>query len=287
MTDTVERGALPQALRAAFGIPAHAPSAPLSGGRTNRVWRVALEAGDVALKEFAAGADAPLFPNSYSDEVMSLARWGRSGLAPRLIAHRPEHLAIMTTFVDGSTPCRDPQALARALRQLHGAGPAGAVRNRPTSIAQVLGEGDRIARQVQGARRLEELRPTLEDLPLGPLVPLHGDPVPGNVVLQDGTAVLIDWQCPGIGPALEDIALALSPAMWLTNGEAPLTVAECTRFFTAYEDDTIDRLYRRAAPAYHWRMLCHCQWRVEQGFAEFEPALKREAEALQASLAGA
>ncbi|MEL6678524.1 MAG: aminoglycoside phosphotransferase family protein [Pseudomonadota bacterium] len=273
-------GDLPPELRAAFDLPGDARAQRLPGGRTNRVWRVEPAGQAVIVKALADGPHAPLFPNSYDTERAALERFGPQGLAPTLLASAPEHRALLTSFIPGASPASDAEPLARTLRTLH-AGPVGDLgRRRPGTVAGVLAEGDRILATLATPGRAAPLRPLLDDMPLGPEGPLHGDPVPGNVVLGRPGAVLIDWQCAGRGPALEDISLALSPAMRLTNGCARLGAGEQAVFFATYGNRALESLYRAAAPAYHWRMVCHCQWRIEAGFPEFEAAFAAEAAAL-------
>ena len=92
------------------------------------------------------------------------------------------------------------------------------------------------------------------------------------------TAHLIDWQCPSRGPALHDVAMFLSPAMQILGRGRVATSAECDAFHKAYGPipDT-------ATAPLHWRMACHCQWRIEQGHEAYRPALQAELTALARS----
>ena len=42
--------------------------------------------------------------------------------------------------------------------------------------------------------------------PLASQQMIHGDPVPANVIVSDGVAKLIDWQCPAFGDPAEDLS---------------------------------------------------------------------------------
>jgi thiamine kinase-like enzyme len=104
---------------------------------------------------------------------------------------------------------------------------------------------------------------------------IHGDAVPGNILMSNQGVVLIDWQCPALGDPCEDIAAWLSPAMqWLYAGK-PLTNAQADTFLNAFPSETAAR-YRTLAPLFHWRMAAHCQWKAQRGAADYHKALQLE-----------
>jgi thiamine kinase len=99
---------------------------------------------------------------------------------------------------------------------------------------------------------------------------VHTDCGPGNIVRSGGRLVLIDWQCPGLGDPVEDLACVLSPAMLVLYGCRPLSVATTDAFLDAYPDaDTVAR-YRRDAEAWHFRIAAYCAWRSVH-LADTEP----------------
>ena len=101
---------------------------------------------------------------------------------------------------------------------------------------------------------------------------IHGDPVPGNIVVQQNRMVLIDWQCPKLGDPAEDLALFLSPAMQVLYGRHPLSADEVQSFIAAYpKRDVVERLVA-LQPWYHWRMASYCLWRGDRKAAELELA---------------
>ena len=107
---------------------------------------------------------------------------------------------------------------------------------------------------------------------------LHCDIVAGNVIVEDGTARLIDWQCPGRGDPCEDIASFLSPAMQLLYRGKILSAQEISEFFDAYP--THQPRYEALAAAYHFRMAAYCQWQIEQGQNDYVAGLEAELAAL-------
>ena len=87
---------------------------------------------------------------------------------------------------------------------------------------QVVADGDRFLSGCRG-RELAVLRPTTAFA--GPVLPrlLDRDVGPGNPIAAGDTPVLIDWQCPGAGDPVDDVAAFLSPAVQILYGYEPLT----------------------------------------------------------------
>jgi Ser/Thr protein kinase RdoA (MazF antagonist) len=144
---------------------------------------------------------------------------------------------MLTTFVEGeiveshaNTP-DSLRGLGRALGQLHAVPlpsatlPSSIFMPR-TIIADALADLAAVERDVplRWRMRLGELRtvlaatPSFEDLPT---CLIHGDTHPGNAVrLADGTIVLIDWDCAGLGAAVLDLAF-LAIATFTETADAP------------------------------------------------------------------
>ncbi|KUP94742.1 phosphotransferase enzyme family protein [Tritonibacter horizontis] len=101
---------------------------------------------------------------------------------------------------------------------------------------------------------------------------IHGDPVPGNLMVHDGTLALIDWQCPQRGDPAEDLALFLSPAMQLLYRGRPLSALEETEFVAAYPDRRVVSRYFALKPWFHWRMAAYCLWRNDRRALALERA---------------
>lgn len=236
---------------------------PLRGGRVNRLWR----AGDVVVKCFDPQGGTPLFPNSAAAESAALRFAAPHGLSPALLADGAGWVAWR--HVRGTPWCDDPARAARLLARLHALPPPAAFAPRASGSAAILAQGVAI-----GAAW-----PAPPDPGVGPCrapAPLHGDPVPGNIIVGGDRALLIDWQCPASGDPAEDIALFLSPAMqWLYRG-APLAGHETDAFLAAYGDPGTVARYRALAPLLHWRIAAHCAWRARRGDAGYAQALQLE-----------
>ena len=89
--------------------------------------------------------------------------------------------------------------------------------------------------------------------------------VPANIIKDPAGLTLIDWQCPTIGDAAEDLATFLSPAMQSLDGGQPLSENKQARFLDAYGNADADDLYGALKALFHWRMAVHCMWKAERG----------------------
>ena len=100
---------------------------------------------------------------------------------------------------------------------------------------------------------------------------MHTDCGPGNIIVPSGVTargapegghpVLIDWQCPGLGDPVEDLANFTSPAIQILYGLDPLDDAHVDAFLTGYGDDeTVARFHRLRRP-YHVRLAAYCAYR--------------------------
>ncbi|QDL91816.1 aminoglycoside phosphotransferase family protein [Paroceanicella profunda] len=279
--------ALPPALAealAATGLgPVHpADFAPAAGGNTNRVWRWQARDGALGVKLVLPGGGTPLFPNDPVAEFRALQALEGTGLAPRPLALCPvgPGRALIYRWVEGPAWDGDPARLARLLRRLHARPVPPGLR---AMAADPLAQGAAMLAGLPGDPRraaLEALRPAPGAGPAGPEVFLHSDVVPANIVMAP-EPVLIDWQCPARGEAVEDIAVALSPAMRRVYGGPPVDPAEPARFLAAYADPETARRFTARAPALHWRMAAYCLWRAAQG----GPLAQAYAEGFEAELA--
>ncbi len=236
---------------------------PLQGGRSNRVWR----AGSVVVKQYRPETATPLFPNDPASEAAALRHLGPE-LAPRYRASGAGWLAY--DFLSGPNWQDDSAAVARLLARLHRAPPPEGLRTLPMGGAALAGHAAGFA--PPGLPPC----PTVPSVDLPDPVLVHGDPVPGNIVVTAQGVRLIDWQCPGLGDPVDDLALFLSPAMqWLYRG-APLTGAEVAAFLDAYPDRATVGRYRALRPLLHWRIAAHCAYRAARGDAAYAEALRLE-----------
>jgi hypothetical protein len=265
----------PQKLREAVtqALPAlDAPWHQLEGGRVNRLWRV----GDTVIKQFADTGASPLFPNDPKAEAAALVHLAPLEIAPNLLAQGKGWLAYR--FSPGKPWVENSDNVAKALVRLHQTPvPAHGFRLGPNGSAQLLSQACAIAAACSAS--LPPPPPDSQVSP-GPTHLIHGDAVPGNIIIQDGRVTLIDWQCPAIGDPAEDIATFLSPAMqWLYRG-AELDTEEIARFRANCQPETISR-YDRLAMIFHWRMAAHCLWKSEHDASDYAQAMHLELRALE------
>ncbi len=258
---------------------------PLSGGRTNRLWRLDRpEAPPVVVKLYADPAPNPLFPNDPAQERRMLQHLKNQDIAPRLVAHADTGIGPLLVYshLDGAPWFGRAHLAARALHRLHGIAPPPDMRHAPDGSEELSSQTRAILSGCasQAARAALGLMPTGQVPPSGRRALLHGDPVPGNMIVGRVRLRLIDWQCPAQGDPCEDLALFLSPAMQIAYRGAALSRAEHAAFLASYPcPDTVAR-YRALAPWYHWRMLAYCLWRRERGDAAAGPAARSEEAAL-------
>ncbi|WP_151719063.1 phosphotransferase family protein [Gemmobacter serpentinus] len=253
---------LRQALRPL--VPKDAVWQRMAGGRSNLVWRV----GGLVVKQFRPDRASPLFPNDPLAERAALTGLAGCGIAPRMAGSGSDWIAY--DHLPGQDWRDDPVPVARALAVLHRQPLL------PSLTRAPMGHDLRRAAQVWAP---QDLPPCPElNAPLPQIAPriIHRDPVPGNIVMQDGQARLIDWQCPAIGDPAEDLAVFLSPAMQMLYRGAVLSETEIAQFLAAYPDrEVIDR-YRAMRGVLHWRIAAHCAWRAGQGCADYARALPLE-----------
>lgn len=260
---------LPPALRAALsGLDprlAEANATALAGGRTNRVWRL----GDVVAKSYRAGAATPLFPNDPAAEARALTLFAPLGLAPRLRAAGPDWLIY--DHLPGPVWSGDPAPVARTLHRLHSMPAVTGFRPLPNGTAALRQDALRVA----GGQAMPPL-PATPDLPAVPPRPVHADAVAGNLVLSPQGAVLIDWQCPGLGDPAEDLATFLSPLMQRIYTGRVLDADQRARFLANYAGQATLGRFLALEPLYHWRLRAHCVTRAAQGEADYALALASE-----------
>ncbi len=267
----------------------------LSGGWTNAVWRVSTGADTLVVKLYRPDAATPLFANDPDAEVASLRALAGTGLAPELLgwAETPLGRSLVYRHVAGRPwgGADDPAIAAAALARLHDI-PAPAIlpcippdpdrlRSEARAMLEGLGEaGDALA-AIEPAVRPEP--------PAGPPVFTHGDATAANVLVSGQRATLIDWQCPVIGDAADDLAVFLSPAMQAVSGNRPLSQSAEAAFLDGYAASrsggagavVVDR-YRARTPVYHWRMAVYATWRARRGDGAYTGAADREIAQLRA-----
>lgn len=254
----------------------------LSGGRSNRSWRLVTGEGSWVFKLFDPDRSNRLFPNDPTAESVALEFLAGTGLAPDFQTSftTGAGICIVYRYVAGAPlRCMDAETI-RTLARLHQvrAPNLRCLENTPKALLQ---EGRKISLGL-ASRHVKELKrcaPEPRDIPAGPSVFLHGDPVPANVLAQGKQRLLIDWQCPAIGDATADLAIALSPAMHIVYGAGVFSQAQEVAALQAYPDSTVIERYLALKPFYHWRMAAYCAWKVEQGEAVYDRAFEAELKA--------
>ncbi len=191
-----------------LGVSSGAPL-PLSGGITNRNYRMRLGAHDCVLR--LPGADTALLGIDRVAERLAAERAASLGIGPELLYADED--CLVTAFVPGVPvdPAQlraDPAQVGRALRAFHDSGLelpmrfwipellekyALLVRERgaglPPAFTRARALVDRIARV----------------LPLNDAVPSHNDLLAGNLIQTGSSVLLVDWEYAGLGHRYFDL----------------------------------------------------------------------------------
>ncbi|MBA84306.1 phosphotransferase family protein [Thalassobius sp. S69A] len=257
---------------------------PLPGGQTNQLWRV----GRAVVKSYAQPDGNPVFPNSPECEAAVLRALSGRGMSPGFLGQlrtNKQHFLVYE-FLEGKAWATDAGQVGKLLRGLHEA-PA------PAGLRVLPGGSGPVSKRVAGfleqlpadiAGWLSKHKPQMALPASERYVLLHGDPVPGNIVMTPHGARLIDWQCPAVGDAVEDLAIFLSPAMqWVYRGAA-LTWDERQAFLQAYRDSAIQQRLEKMQPWYHWAMTAYCAWKTQRGAKVYAQAMRLEMTALEQCL---
>jgi thiamine kinase len=244
----------------------------LPGGYRNEVWKVRTGRSWLIEKRYSEdpGEANPMYPNLPDHEAAALAALGPRGLAPQLVGHEPGVLTYR--FVPGTMWRSGVEDVAALLYAIH-SGPAPRdLRRLCASAAQARDHGDEMVAAVPTgiAAGLVAMRPTVASTSMVRRASLvHTDCGPGNLVRSRSGLVLIDWQCPGLGDPVEDIACFVSPAMMVLYEQRPHTAHAVEHFLEAYSDAgpsglATVRRYRRDAAAWHYRIGGYCVWRAHR-----------------------
>jgi aminoglycoside phosphotransferase (APT) family kinase protein len=258
----------------------------LAGGYKNRVWR----AGSVVVKVFASAAadDNPCFPNLPQQEALVLKHLKGSGLAPEFRCFLPERdgpAVLVYDYVEGVMWSDGVAAVAGVLNRLRRLAPFPGLRVLPMRAADVLAHGDRVLALAGGDALLSRLRPPIAaEQPCDPVL-VHTDFGAGNIIHSAEGLRIIDWQCPGLGSPIEDIAAFLSPAFMILYGLPPHSPAAIDAFLSALEEPALVQHYHGVGAALHWRFACYCAYRRKQLVgkvsARYDSALKANCELLK------
>lgn len=244
----------------------------LAGGYRNEVWKVRSGRGHVIEKRYAEdpGSPNPMFPNLPDHEALAMSHLHGTGCAPELVSYRPagdHHGAqVVYRYVAGPRWRRGTAEVAALLHTVHHLPPPLPMRDLHQSAASALAHADLVVADTPStpARlRTAHARPVgVVDDPVRRRSLVHTDCGPGNLVRGRDGLVLIDWQCPGVGDAVEDIACFLSPAMMILYSVAPHGLRARQTFLDTYADAEVVARYSRDGPAWHFRIAAYCVWRT-------------------------
>ena len=257
---------------------------PLAGGYRNRVylWRRSAPHADAIVKVFVEASDNPLFPTLPDHEAAALALLVGQGLAPEPLAYHVDsrlgHVLVYLMVV-GEPWWREARQVGRLLRAIHGvAATRTEFRFRPLVhkpdevAAQAMSIVDRLdeAALVKRLTRLIDRTRRAAGTAVGPTCLVHTDPGPGNVIVGANGPRLIDWQCPGMGDPVEDLAGFASPAIQILYERSPLAPADIVELLGGYDDSSVGNETTRAAttryddvaPLYRARTAAYCAYRM-------------------------
>jgi len=261
-------------------IPRDSKIEPLTGGRTNHVWRIISSESDQVLKLYRLGAKNPLFPNEPESEISCLTALSGLGLAPRFIESgiNSDGRWLLYEHVAGPVWSREVAQVAQLLARVHHIQAPLCSRLGANGSTDIFNQTCAILDLCQSKRRdrILTLTPTQYVPPTARLRLIHADPVPGNIVLNSHRAMLIDWQCPAFGDPAEDLAVFLSPAMQMLYRGFVLTKSEKQTFLAAYPDRAVVDRYQDLESWFHWRMAAYCLWQTEQGNKDYAAGLELE-----------
>lgn len=264
-------------------IPDAAHWSLLTGGRTNLIWRVDMQdAPPLVCKLFIPNTATPLFANDGTREALALRALSGSRMAPELVAFQDSTLGQTMVYqhIDGHPWNGDVTAAAQAMARLHARTLPVGLPELTVTPASLIADGHGMS-----PSGLTPPPPVPQALPDAHCVFLHGDFVPGNIIVTSDGLRLIDWQCPAAGDSSADIAMFLSPAMQMLYGHRPLSKNEIARFLSDYlhasQDARAIARYHALAPLYHWRMVAYCHWKSARGDQDYARAASLELDALE------
>ena len=276
----------PKSLMAAFAALELAPKDAdwtwLEGGKTNKVWRV----DNFVVKLFCPERRNPVFENDPMVEQRVLNALRVTGIAPKLIYSGKVLDAnfSVTEFLNGPKWSQNAESVGALLKMVHGLDVADGF---PTTLGGHLAlkqQAQTLLPQCapQHQKDLVRLQPVNEVGDTQKRCLIHGDAVPGNIVVTETGPKLVDWQCPAISEPSIDVAIFLSPAMQNLYRGKPLTPNEEAAFWSGYSDADVKNRTEELKPWFHWRMAVYCAWKVATGFPEYGEGYALELDALRA-----
>jgi fructosamine-3-kinase len=256
----------------------------LSGGRTNSVWKISGSA-DLICKLYAKSTQNPLYENSPTSEYGCLQQFAGQKIAPNPIAFFETDFGelLVYDYLKGTTWKSGVSELAQTLALVHAAPVLEGLRQLPVGVDGLTVQTLNILASVdeKDAEIIQWFLPEIKTSYTPKRCLVHTDVVPANIIKTDQGLRLIDWQCPGVGDPVEDLAMFISPAMQHIYRGKLLSSTEQKDFLLAYPDADVRQGYLELAPMYHWRMAAYCAWKEARGADEYADAKLLEIAALQ------
>jgi Ser/Thr protein kinase RdoA (MazF antagonist) len=280
----------------------------LTGGFWNRVYRLRSKEHssiDWVVKQFVQVPVNPMFPILPTAECAALQFLQKQECAPTPIAFITDSSVgslLVYAYVPGTSWNGDLEAAATLLARVHGipidAFARDAFRKLPTESPELLEHADEMLQRHPGvlSESVRELRPEVSMHSVYPNhrdVLVHTDCGPGNMVSSPHGLRLIDWQCPGIGDGLQDVATFLSPAMQVLYGYPVLTSSQERQFLDAYvaalcssgsDAQETQARFHMVRSSHHFRFAAYCAMRAQDTAGSDQKTSRLYSDALQAEI---
>ena len=280
----------------------------LTGGFWNRVYRLRSKENtsmDWVVKQFVQVPVNPMFPILPTAEYAALQFLEEEECAPTPIAFIADSSVgslLVYAYVPGTSWNGDLEAAATVLARVHGipidAFASDAFRKLPTEVPELLEHADEMLQRHPSAlsESVRELRPEVSMQSAYPHhrdVLVHTDCGPGNMVSSPHGLRLIDWQCPGIGDGLQDVATFLSPAMQVLYGYPVLTYSQERQFLDAYvaalcssgsDAQETHARFHMVRSSHHFRFAAYCAMRAQDTAGSDQKTSRLYSDALQAEI---
>jgi aminoglycoside phosphotransferase (APT) family kinase protein len=245
---------------------------PLTGGFWNDLFRLQDGKRDWVIKCFRASVEEGLYPILPASEALALETLRGFSIAPEPVGFIDEHgwQVLVYQFVEGCTWQDDVIAIARLLSRLHEVqvDPDRGFRQLALGSSDILAQGDRILAQADLDRQVVRLKDHRPDKvvrpPSGRLSLVHTDAWAGNFIQQGAEVRLIDWQCPGLGDAAEDVWTFIASGYEMLLDRPRFDQTSCESFLRAYADPLVIQRMRILSPFYAYRVASHCTLRQQQ-----------------------
>lgn len=192
-------------------------------GLTNRVYKLETDRGDFVLRLPRAETSGMI---DRAAEWENLQAAARLEITPAPLYGDPLTGILLLPWIEPAGTL-SPDALGDLLARLHGSGAQFAFERK---LGAYLGACEE---QIAGEPRLQALadplcrkvETLLERMPVGVIVPCHFDPSPGNVLVAQDRAYLIDFEYAAMAPAGWDLAYAALEHDLSEQGEAEMHAA--------------------------------------------------------------